>query len=69
MTNGEGDEGDVGWSPDGKSVVFACMTSCEGHYAIHLLDLTTLKISTFLARKDSSLPAGRRTDATSWRGR
>ena len=46
MTNGEGDEGDPGWSPDGKSLVFGSMSFLEGRPAIHLLDMTTLQIST-----------------------
>jgi serine/threonine protein kinase/Tol biopolymer transport system component len=46
MTNGEGAEGDAGWSPDGKSLIFGSMSFLEGHPAIHLLDLTTLKVST-----------------------
>jgi len=46
MTNGEGDEGDVGWSPDGKSLVFGSMSFLQGRSAVHLLDLTTLQIST-----------------------
>jgi serine/threonine protein kinase/Tol biopolymer transport system component len=46
MTNGEGDEGDVGWSPDGKYLLFGAMSFIQGRPAIHLLDLTTLKIST-----------------------
>jgi Tol biopolymer transport system component len=46
MTNGEGNEGDAGWSPDGKSLIFGSMGPFEGHPAIRLVDLTTLKIST-----------------------
>jgi len=46
MTSGKGDEGDAGWSADGKSLVFGSMSFLEGQPAIHLLDLTTLQIST-----------------------
>src|SRR5262249_31360517 len=46
MTDGEGDEGDPGWSPDGKSLVFGSMSFFQGRPAIHLLDLATLRIST-----------------------
>jgi eukaryotic-like serine/threonine-protein kinase len=45
MTNEQGDEGDVGWSPDGKSLVFGSMSFLEGRPEIHLLDLTTLHMS------------------------
>jgi serine/threonine protein kinase/Tol biopolymer transport system component len=46
MTNGEGDEGDVGWSPDGKSLIFGSMTFFGTQPSIRLLDLTTLRTST-----------------------
>ena len=46
MTNGEGAEADAGWSPDGKSLVFGAVSFRQAQPAIHLLDWTTLQIST-----------------------
>jgi eukaryotic-like serine/threonine-protein kinase len=49
LTNGQKSGGDVGWSPDGKTLIFGSLgflLATERHVAIHLLDLATLRIST-----------------------
>jgi eukaryotic-like serine/threonine-protein kinase len=49
LTNEQKSEGDVGWSPDGKTLIFGSLgflLATERHVAIHLLDLATLRIST-----------------------
>ena len=41
ISHGDGDEGDVGWSPDGNSLVFGAMSFDLGQPAIHILNLKT----------------------------
>jgi Tol biopolymer transport system component len=43
VTTGEHNEGDVGWSPDGNSLVFGWVGASTGN--IHLLDMRTRKVS------------------------
>jgi eukaryotic-like serine/threonine-protein kinase len=43
VTTGENNEGDVGWSPDGNSLVFGWVGASTG--SIHLLDMRTHKVS------------------------
>jgi Tol biopolymer transport system component len=43
VTTGENNEGDVGWSPDGNSLVFGWVGAGTG--SIHLLDMKTRKVS------------------------
>jgi eukaryotic-like serine/threonine-protein kinase len=43
VTTGEHNEGDVGWSPDGNSLVFGWVGASTG--SIHLLDMRTHKVS------------------------
>ncbi len=45
ITNGEGDEGDVGWSPDGTSLVFGYLNTLASNVSIHLLDLKHSRLS------------------------
>ena len=46
LTNGEHDEGDVGWSADGRRLVFGCMNATEDYeVVIHVFDLRTHQTS------------------------
>jgi len=47
LTTGQCNEGDPGWSPDGNSLVYACMFgSITPNSMLHLLDLRTHQVTT-----------------------